>query len=102
MKGELVCAKGAVSLRAPVQAAVNAGLANSTAIPEDWRPRFADAYRLQNQAWVRAIRAGAHTEDGANAWGGYGATMIAEAGLRSLGRGKTVKIALEDKTALYR
>ena len=27
-------------------------------IPADWRPRFADAYRLQLQAWISALAAG--------------------------------------------
>ena len=101
VKGELVCEKGTVSLRAPVQAEVNMALANSTAIPEDWRPRFADAYRLQNQAWVKAIEAGAHTRDGANAWDGYAAAVIAEAGLRSLAERRTVEIALAAMPDLY-
>ena len=29
-----------------------------TSYPADWRPRFADAYRLELQAWVDALAAG--------------------------------------------
>ena len=33
--------------------------ARFAAHPPDWRPRFADAYRLQLQAWIDAVAAGA-------------------------------------------
>ena len=102
VKGELVCENGTVSLRSPVHNEVNQALANATAIPEDWRLRFADAYRLQNQAWVRAIAEGTHAKDGSSAWDGYAAAMIAEGGLRSLAEGKTVKIKMAAKPKLYR
>src|SRR2546423_621041 len=83
---------GAVSLRSPAAAEYCLALTKATAFPADWRPRFADAYRLQNQAWTRAISAGKLAEEGASAWDGYAAALIAEAGLRSLSRGVTVKI----------
>ena len=101
VKGELVCEHGTVSLRPPVHSEINAALSHSTAFPADHRPRFAGAYRLQNQAWVRAIAAGGHLTDGSSAWDGYVATLTAEAGLRSLAEGKTVKIEMAIKPQLY-
>ena len=56
VKGELVCERGTVSLTSPTQSTVNRALAQVSAFPEDWRPRFAEAYRLQNQAWARGRR----------------------------------------------
>ncbi|BAS07527.1 inositol 2-dehydrogenase 2 [Arthrobacter sp. Hiyo4] len=52
-------------------------------IPADWRPRFADAYRLQLQAWISALGRGepaplATGEDGLRA------TQVAQAMIRSL------------------
>jgi len=35
------------------------GLARSSGFAADWRPRFADAYRLELQAWVDGVRRGA-------------------------------------------
>ena len=102
VKGELVCEKGTVSLRSPAPAEFNVALTHATAHPEDWRPRFADAYRLQNQAWIRAIAGGTHTQDGANAWDGYAAAMVAEGGLRSLAEGRAVTIDMARKPDLYR
>lgn len=102
VRGELVCEKGTVSLRSPVTSETSVALGQSVAYPEDWRPRFADAYRLQNQAWVKAIQKGAATIEGASAWDGYAAGAVAEAGLASLAEGRTVAITLAEKPALYR
>jgi myo-inositol 2-dehydrogenase / D-chiro-inositol 1-dehydrogenase len=102
VRGELVCEKGSVSLRSPVHSETSVALGLSTTYPEDWRPRFADAYRLQSQAWVKAIAAGKPTRDGASAWDGYAAGAIADAGIASLAEGRTVEVKLVDKPALYR
>jgi len=49
---------------------------------------------------VKAIAAG-KPASGANAWDGYAAAAIAEAGLRSLAEGTTAEIVLAEKPALY-
>ena len=100
VRGELVCEKGTIALRAPLRTETNAELIQATAYPGDWRPRFADAYRLQAQAWIKAIERGAAT--GAGAWDGYAAAAIAEAGLRALAEGRRVEISLADQPPLYR
>jgi myo-inositol 2-dehydrogenase/D-chiro-inositol 1-dehydrogenase len=102
VKGELVCERGTVSLTSPTQSTVNRALAQATAFPEDWRPRFAEAYRLQNQAWARAVAADAPTPTGASAWDGYAAARVAEAGLTSLAEGRTVRIDMAEQPKLYR
>jgi myo-inositol 2-dehydrogenase/D-chiro-inositol 1-dehydrogenase len=100
VRGELVCEKGTIALRAPLRTETNAELIQGTAYPADWRPRFADAYRLQAQAWIKAIERG--TATGASAWDGYAAAAVAEAGLRSLAEGRRVDISLADQPPLYR
>ena len=99
VRGELVCEKGTVSLRAPIRTETNIDLAQASAYPADWRPRFADAYRLQAQAWVKSIAAGA-IETGASAWDGYAAAAVAEAGLQALAEGRRVAIRLAEKPQL--
>ena len=99
VRGELVCENGTVSLHAPVRTETSVNQRHGTAYPGDWRPRFADAYRLQAQAWIRAIANGAHA--GASAWDGYAAAAVAEAGLRSLAETRAVAIDLIEKPALY-
>jgi myo-inositol 2-dehydrogenase/D-chiro-inositol 1-dehydrogenase len=100
VRGELVCEKGTIALRAPLRTETNAELIQGTAYPADWRPRFAEAYRLQAQAWINSIGRGSSV--GASAWDGYAASAVAEAGLLSLAEGRRVEIRLADQPALYR
>jgi myo-inositol 2-dehydrogenase/D-chiro-inositol 1-dehydrogenase len=100
VRGELVCERGTVSLAKPGRTEINLDLAHGSAYPADWRPRFADAYRLQAEAWVAAIVGDASA--GACAWDGYAAAAVAEAGLQSLAENRSVPISLVEKPALYK
>jgi myo-inositol 2-dehydrogenase/D-chiro-inositol 1-dehydrogenase len=100
VRGELVCEKGTIALRAPLRTETSAELIQRTAYPADWRPRFADAYRLQAQAWIKAVDRS--TAAGASGWDGYAAAAVAEAGLQSLAAGRRVDIRLDDQPSLYR
>lgn len=99
VRGEIVGERGTVSLRSPILTETNLGLTQSTSYPADWRPRFAEAYRLQNFAWVKSIQTGIPT--GANAWDGYVATVIGEAGVSALSSGQRIEISFVPKPALY-
>lgn len=100
VRGELVCEKGTVSLRSPVHSETSLALSQNIPYPADWRPRFADAYRLQNQAWIKAIAAG-KPAGGASAWDGYAASAVAEAGVQSLARGAAVVVQQVERPKLY-
>ena len=52
--------------------------AEEGAFPANWVPRFRDAYRLQNQAWIDGIRNGTPPADGSTAWDGLVATCLAD------------------------
>ncbi len=99
VRGELVGEQGSVFLRSPVNSEVHAALKQTTTYPEDWRPRFAEAYRLQNMAWLKSIETGIPA--GASAWDGYCATLVAEAGVASLAKGSAVIIEQAAKPDLY-
>lgn len=75
---EAVCAAGTVAMAHPALTRTRLGGAEEGAFPENWVPRFRDAYRLQNQAWVDGIRKGAPPADGASAWDGLVATCLAD------------------------
>jgi myo-inositol 2-dehydrogenase / D-chiro-inositol 1-dehydrogenase len=77
---EVVCEEGALRL-APV-GRLFADHAGTTAVahPADWRPRFADAYRLELQAWVDGVPL-------PTARDGLLATAIAEAVIESMHSG---------------
>ncbi|MGY2747599.1 Gfo/Idh/MocA family oxidoreductase [Arthrobacter sp. UYCu723] len=52
---EVVSGRGTASLAEPALLSTNESLRQSTTYPEDWRPRFADAYRIELQAWLRSL-----------------------------------------------
>src|SRR3954451_15287656 len=51
---EVVGTAGAVALAEPVRLVSDRAGSRAAAYAPDWRPRFADAYRLELQAWVDA------------------------------------------------
>ena len=100
VRGELVGEKGTAFLRAPVNADINLGLKHINTYPADWRPRFVEAYRRQNIAWVNTIRTG-KPNIGATAWDGYSASVVAEAGVDALNSGKTVAVKQITRPKFY-
>lgn len=102
VRGELVGEKGSVFLNAPIHSRLNTSLMAVERYAADWRPRFAEAYRLQNKAWLRFVQTGEMSPIAPNAWDGYCATLVAEAGVRSLNEGRRVTLEPAEKPALYR
>ncbi|MFC8715030.1 Gfo/Idh/MocA family protein [Streptomyces sp. NPDC057197] len=68
-------------------------------VPQDYLVRFADAYDREVQSWVDATRGGRVT--GPGAWDGYAASVVAEAGVRSLESGGRVPVTLAPRPGLY-
>ncbi|MFD9389916.1 Gfo/Idh/MocA family protein [Streptomyces sp. NPDC060000] len=68
-------------------------------VPQDYLVRFADAYDREVQAWVDATRRGRVT--GPTVWDGYAASVVAEAGIRSLESGTRVAVELAPRPGLY-
>ena len=101
VRGELVGQKGTVFLNTPVASQTNTALQGFTRYAADWRPRFAEAYRLQNKAWLHAIQTGQPSSIAASAWDGYCSTAVAEAGVRALETRSRVAVELVEKPALY-
>lgn len=80
---EVVGERGAVSLPGPTGVVADATRTRSAGYAADWRPRFADAYRLELQAWVDAVVAGAPSPL-ASAHDGLVATAVADAVITSM------------------
>lgn len=99
VKGELVCETGTISFGPTLNTEIRANGVCATALAADWRPRFAAAYRLQNQAWIRSIVSGKPV--GSSAWDGYVATTVTDAGVASLKTGERAAIAYETRPGLY-
>lgn len=96
---ELVCEEGTIELARPEPAKIRHNLSEARSFPPDWRGRFEDAYRIELQAWIDSIRGGPPA--GANAWDGYAATAIADAGVESLRRGERVEVKLAPRPDFY-
>jgi myo-inositol 2-dehydrogenase / D-chiro-inositol 1-dehydrogenase len=93
---EMVCERGAIRLAPEQRIVTDHDLVHDYAHPADWRPFFADAYRLQLQAWVDAVNRAAPTPL-ATADDGLRCTLVAEALVQSMHRGQTV--AVDDELA---
>lgn len=83
---EVVGETGSLELARPQQTTMNQGLGRSRNYSEDWRPVFADAYRLQSQAWVDSLASGSPSPL-ASATDALNATRVAEALIQSMNAG---------------
>jgi myo-inositol 2-dehydrogenase / D-chiro-inositol 1-dehydrogenase len=101
VRGELVGAKGAISLNAPSYTRLDAGLTSRTAYAPDWRPRYGEAYRRQDKAFLDFVRTGEFPAIAADTWDGYSATLVAQAGVRALKVGHKVEVGTSPRPALY-
>jgi myo-inositol 2-dehydrogenase/D-chiro-inositol 1-dehydrogenase len=90
---EIVGEDGCVSLDAPPATELRRAGVVGRALPQDWRPRFAEAYRRELQDWVDALHAG-QDPGGADAWDGYAATVVAQACVTALETGTRQEITL--------
>lgn len=96
---QLVGRLGTVEMAAPTRVLTNLAAAQSFAFPPNWVPRFAEAYRLQMQAWVDATRDGRFV--GASAWDGYVTTAIAEQIAAGMASGQRIALTYPARPALY-
>jgi myo-inositol 2-dehydrogenase / D-chiro-inositol 1-dehydrogenase len=100
VQGELVCEEGTVSLAPAPPFALRLAGQSGYPVEEDWRPRFADAYRIQLQEWVAAITSD-KPSPGSSAWDGYAASLIAAAALTSLASGRREALEMPARPAFY-
>jgi myo-inositol 2-dehydrogenase / D-chiro-inositol 1-dehydrogenase len=96
---ELVGRSGTVALAPPSITLRNKDRAGGLSYPENWVPRFADAYRRQMADWVNAVKTG--TLVGASAWDGYVASAIAEQIAAGLTEAREVTLKYAPRPRLY-
>ena len=91
---EVVCETGTLALTEPARVISDRALNRGVSYAADWRPRFADAYRLELQAWVDAQAAGAMSPL-ASAHDGLTASAVADAVITSMHEGgRTVAVTV--------
>lgn len=102
VRGELVGEKGSILLNGPIHSRHNSQLKAYECYAPDWRPRFAEAYRLQNKAFLTFVRTGVFPAIASDAWDGYCAALVAEAGVEALQKGARITIPQAAKPSLYK
>jgi myo-inositol 2-dehydrogenase/D-chiro-inositol 1-dehydrogenase len=96
---ELVGRQGTVALAPPSLTMRNRDRLGGLAYPENWVPRFADAYRRQLTDWIGAVTTG--TPVGASAWDGYVASAIAEQIAAGLVESHVTTLKYPSRPSLY-
>jgi myo-inositol 2-dehydrogenase/D-chiro-inositol 1-dehydrogenase len=86
---EIVGDRGTLALANPVRVISDLNRRRSTRYPADWRPRFADAYRVELQAWIDAVTTG-RPSPLATAHDGLTAGAVADAVIASMNHGGRV------------
>ncbi|MDF3313229.1 Gfo/Idh/MocA family oxidoreductase [Rhodococcus sp. T2V] len=72
-------------------------------ITPSFKERFGQAYDVEIQRWVNAVRTGAETGnyvDGPGAWDGYAAAAVCAAGVQSLETGERVTVEMVDRSSI--
>ena len=96
---ELVGRSGTIALAPPSITLRNSEGVGGLSNPENWVPRFADAYRRQLVDWVDAVKTGIPV--GASAWDGYVASAIAEQIAAGLTEGREATLMYAPRPRLY-
>ena len=94
----LIGEKGVI---APSYTRLDAGLTQSIGYAADWHPRYGEAYRRQNRAFIDFVRTGRFPVGGSDAWGGYAAAVVTESGARALTEGLRGAVEMIDQPAFY-
>lgn len=96
---EVVGRAGTVSLPRPKSSRVNLNGTESVAHDADFRPRFADAYRDELEAWIGGVQQ--DTVAGPTAWDGLVAAVVSDATIEALHSGVVETIDLPAKPDFY-
>ena len=96
---ELVGRQGTIALSLPSLTMRNQARIGGVSYPDNWVPRFADAYRRQLTDWIGAVATGIPV--GASAWDGYIASAIAEQIAAGLAENHAVTLKYPSRPSLY-
>jgi myo-inositol 2-dehydrogenase/D-chiro-inositol 1-dehydrogenase len=100
IRGEIVGEEGTAALGELSPVSVRRSARLETPVPADWRERFILAYDVEFQEWIDSIAAGG-APLGPNAWDGYAAAVVSDAGIEALHGGSRVEVHLAEQPKLY-
>ncbi len=92
---EVLTTDGDVTTGAPLRPIRRRNGSIDVHLGADWFGWFADAYRIQDQAWVESIREG--TAGGPSTWDGAAAQAVIDAIIESLASRQTVAVVTRDR-----
>lgn len=96
---EVVGTDGAAELAAPTTLTHSIRGLTGAPVPPDFRPRFAEAYRLELTEWTASVLDGHPV--GPSAWDGHVANLVAAAGVASLRTGERVAVETPERPEVY-
>ncbi|MEO1062476.1 MAG: Gfo/Idh/MocA family oxidoreductase [Actinomycetota bacterium] len=96
---EVTIGRATVTTAGPLRATERRGGSVTRTIGPDWFGWFAEAYRIQDEAWVRSLDD--DEASGPSTWDGLAAQIGVDAALRSLDDGQRVAVELPPRPALF-
>ena len=96
---EAVAETGTARLPDPAGVTVRHAERASTAVPQGWEERFADAFDAEFTEWIASVAAGEIT--GPSAWDGYAAALVSDAAVAAQHSGRTETVSIAERPAFY-
>lgn len=100
VNAELVCERGIAQTPLPHEAVVRSAFNRRQRIPEGFLGRFPEAYEIEVEQWIGALRSG-EEPDGADAWDGYISLVTCEECVESLRSGAPRRVEKPERPGLY-
>lgn len=101
VRAELVGENGSIATNNVAYTRTDLSLRSATRYDTDWRSRYAEAYRRQNNDFLRFVNTGEFPSIGSDCWDGYCAAIVAEAGAKALNENCKVAIEMIAKPEFY-
>lgn len=98
---EVVGEKGISSLADPAACVTRTKAGRSSAILDNWKDRFYDAFDVEFQEWINALLEGGEPK-GPSAWDGYVVAAVIDTCIKAKHSGQIEPITLPEKPAFYR
>lgn len=96
---EVVCEEGVAKMAEPSFPTIRSQEKLYTALENDWKRRFIDAYDVELQDWINATKQG--VVNGPTAWDGYIAAVTADTLVKAQETGAIEPIVTGDRPAFY-
>ena len=97
---EVVCEEGCLNLPEPANAMIRTNDSRVTPICHDWSKRFPEAYNVEFQEWINAVKEG--RVDGPTAWDGYLGQVTASAASKARDTQTVVEIKYDAMPDFYK